>query len=136
MKKKFPGVTEYIGKKTNTAGPVMLIYNEILGVSPLTTHTPLKNVAKYVKKEKTIYQHIPQNTFSLIQVNESQSFKELLGYDTFKPFIPRNNNLMKLTKLLITKMNIHGYRRRSGVKINCLMTLATNLKKVLISLQV
>jgi hypothetical protein len=34
---------------------------------------------EYVKKEKTIYQHIPQNTFSLIQVNESRSFKELLG---------------------------------------------------------
>ena len=51
----------------------------------------------YIKKEKTIYQHIPQNTFSLIQVNESRSFKELLSYDTFKPFIPMNNNLLKLT---------------------------------------
>lgn len=55
---------------------------------------------EYVKKEKTIYQHIPQNTFSLIQVNESRSFKELLGYDTFKPFIPRNNNLMKLIPII------------------------------------
>ena len=55
---------------------------------------------EYVKKEKTIYQHIPQNTFSLIQINESRSFKELFSYDTFKPFIPKNNNLIKLIPII------------------------------------
>ena len=50
LKKKYPGITEYIAKKTNSKDPVMLIYNKSLGVSPLTTHTPIKNVVKYVKK--------------------------------------------------------------------------------------
>ena len=63
LKKKFLGVTEYIAKKTNTEDPVMLIYNENLSVSPLTTHTPLKNVVKYVKKEKIIKNTIKLNDF-------------------------------------------------------------------------
>ncbi len=54
LRKKFPGITEYIAKKTNSADPVMLIYNKNLAVSPLTTHVPLKNVAKFIKKKKII----------------------------------------------------------------------------------
>ncbi len=54
LKKKFPGITEYIGFKTKTKNPVMLIYNEKLSVVPLTTHIPLKNVSKLIKKKKII----------------------------------------------------------------------------------
>ncbi|MFL2903057.1 MAG: 4-hydroxythreonine-4-phosphate dehydrogenase PdxA [Candidatus Pelagibacter sp.] len=54
LKKKFPGVTEYIANRTNSKEPVMLIYNENLAVSPLTTHVPLKNVARHIKKKKII----------------------------------------------------------------------------------
>ncbi len=32
----------------------MLIYNDTLSVCPLTTHIPIKNVAKYIKKNKII----------------------------------------------------------------------------------
>ena len=52
LKKKFLGITEYIGEKTKTVNPVMLIYNKKLAVSPLTTHVPLKKVAQLVKKRK------------------------------------------------------------------------------------
>lgn len=54
LKKKFPGITEYIGFKTNKKDQVMLIYNHNLSVCPLTTHIPIKNVARYVKKIKII----------------------------------------------------------------------------------
>ena len=54
LKKKFPGITEYIGFKTNIKDQVMLIYNHNLSVCPLTTHIPIKNVARYVKKIKII----------------------------------------------------------------------------------
>ena len=57
LKKKFPGITEYVGFKTNTNNPVMLIYNEKLSVVPLTTHIPLKNVAKFIKKKKNYRQY-------------------------------------------------------------------------------
>ena len=54
LKKKFPGITEYVAKKTNSKEPVMLIYNKSLAVSPLSTHVPIKNVYKFVKKSKII----------------------------------------------------------------------------------
>ena len=60
---------------------------------------------EYTKKEKTIYQYIPQNTFSLIQINEKVSFKELINYSTFKPFIPKNDNLIKLSPIIEDNSN-------------------------------
>ena len=54
LKKKYLGVTEYISKKTNSKKHVMLIYNNKLSVSPLTTHLPLKHVAKNITKKKII----------------------------------------------------------------------------------
>ena len=41
LKKKFFGVTEYLGEKTNSKNIAMLIYNKFLSVSPLTTHIPI-----------------------------------------------------------------------------------------------
>ncbi len=54
LKKKFLGITEYIGYRTKSKNPVMLIYNEKLAVSPLTTHVPLNKVSHLVKKNKII----------------------------------------------------------------------------------
>jgi len=52
LKKKYLGITEYLAKKTKTKNPIMLIYNKKLSVSPITTHTPLKNVSKNISKKK------------------------------------------------------------------------------------
>ena len=41
----------------------MLIYNEKLSVSPITTHIPLKNVAKIVNKQKIINNVLKLNIF-------------------------------------------------------------------------
>ena len=54
LKKKYLGLTEYISKKTKSKNPVMLIYNDKLSVSPITTHLPLKLVAKNITKKKII----------------------------------------------------------------------------------
>ena len=54
LKNKFLGVTEYLGSKFNKLDEVvMLIYNQKLSVSPLTTHLPLKEVYKYISKRKS-----------------------------------------------------------------------------------
>ena len=63
LKKKFPGVTEYIAKKTSSKNPVMLIYNKNLSVSPLTTHIPINKVPKYIKKDKIITNVLKINNF-------------------------------------------------------------------------
>ena len=54
LKKKYPGITEYIAKKTNSKDPVMLIYNKNLAVSPLSTHIPINKVSNFVKKKRII----------------------------------------------------------------------------------
>ena len=60
LNKKYPGITEYIAKKSNVKNIAMLIYNKTLSVCPLTTHIPLKKVNKKINKKK-IY-----NTVKLI----------------------------------------------------------------------
>ena len=63
LKKKFPGITEYIANKTNSIDPVMLIYNKNLAVNPLTTHIPVKYVSKLVKRQKIINNIIKIDNF-------------------------------------------------------------------------
>ena len=51
LDKKFLGITEYISKKFLINNTAMLIYNEELSVSPVTTHLPLKLVAKKINQK-------------------------------------------------------------------------------------
>ena len=57
MSKKYLGITEYLSKKTNSKNEVMLIYNKKFSVTPLTTHIPIKYVAKKITKKK-IYNNV------------------------------------------------------------------------------
>ena len=53
LKRKYLGITEYLGDKTKTLkNVVMLIYNKNLSVSPLTTHVPLKTVHLRLSQSK------------------------------------------------------------------------------------
>ena len=56
LKDKFFGMTEFLANKTKVKKNkfAMLIYNERLSVSPLTTHMPLKDVHKSITKNKII----------------------------------------------------------------------------------
>ena len=54
FKKKYLGVTEYVSEKFNIDNSAMLIYNKNLSVCPLTTHMPLKYVAKNINKKNII----------------------------------------------------------------------------------
>jgi len=52
LNKKFLGVTEFVAKNFNQNKFAMLIYNKKLSVCPVTTHLPLKLVAKKITKRK------------------------------------------------------------------------------------
>ena len=54
LNKKFLGITEYLAKKTKVSQKAMLIYNKKLSVCPITTHLPLKFVAKNLNKKNII----------------------------------------------------------------------------------
>jgi len=57
LKKKFIGITEFFAKKFHQKKIAMLIYNEELSVTPVTTHLPIKNVASKIT-EKLIWEKI------------------------------------------------------------------------------
>jgi len=57
LSKKYLGMTEYISKKFYSKQSCMLIYNKKLSVSTVTTHLPIKLVAKNINK-KTISEKI------------------------------------------------------------------------------
>ena len=61
LKKKYLGITEYLSEKTKSNKGVMLIYNNKLAVSPITTHIPIKDVTKNLNKKKII------NSVTIIQ---------------------------------------------------------------------
>ena len=54
LNKKFLGITEYLAKETKSIQNTMLIYNKRLSVCPITTHLPLKFVAKNINKKSII----------------------------------------------------------------------------------
>ena len=51
LKNKFLGITEYISEKFLSENTCMLIFNKKLSVCPITTHLPLKLVAKNITKQ-------------------------------------------------------------------------------------
>jgi len=55
FKKKHHGITEFLSKKSGKSGSeVMLIYNEKLSVSPMTTHIKLNEVSRKLKKSNIV----------------------------------------------------------------------------------
>ena len=74
LKKKYLGITEYVAKKFNQKKFAMLIYNKKLSVCPVTTHLPIKLVAKKISKKNISEKIIVVNDF----------YKKYLG---FKPKI-------------------------------------------------
>ena len=54
LNKKFLGITEYISKHFKVKKSCMLIYNKDLSVCPITTHLPIKLIAKRINKKTII----------------------------------------------------------------------------------
>ena len=103
LKKKFPGITEYISKKFNKSKTAMLIYNKDISVCPITTHLPIKMVARKISK-KIIYEKV-----KLIDDFFKKNFK-------YKP------------KIAVTGLNPHC---ESILKINEDKTIITPAVKIL-----
>ena len=77
LKKKFPGITEYVAKKTNSKEPVMLIYNKDLAVNPITTNIPIKNLSKFIKKKKIINHVNKINNFYKLKLGKKPNIAVL-----------------------------------------------------------
>ena len=69
LKNKFLGITEYLARKTKTKKYAMLIYNKELSVCTITTHLPIKYVAKKISKKLIIEKVLLINNFYIKHFN-------------------------------------------------------------------
>ena len=81
LDKKYLGVTEYVAKRFGQNKIAMLIYNKKLSVCPLTTHLPLKLVAKRVTRKLIEEKIIIINNFFI----KYMGFKPKIGVTGLNP---------------------------------------------------
>ena len=112
LKKKYLGITEYLAKKTKSKNPVMLIYNETLSVSPITTHLPIKYISKNINKSKIIKKVKSINSFFLKNLKKKPKIA-VLGLNPHCETIERAGEEQKeiipaIKRLRSKKLNIKG----------------------------
>jgi len=110
LKKKFLGITEYLANKSKKNHNVaMLIYNEKLAVSPITTHLPVKKIHQKITKKKIIT-HV-----KLISEFYQKRFKKIpnIAITGLNPHCESNYTSSeedKIIKPAIKRLRINKYR--------------------------
>ena len=112
LKKRFSGMTEYFAKRSNSKGKeVMLIYNDKLSVSPLTTHLPLKKIFKEITQKKIIKNIMTINNFFKLHLKK----KVRIGITGLNPHCESTEKISEEKKILepaIIKL------KKIGIKIS------------------
>ena len=111
LKKKHLGITEYISKKIKVKNQVMLIYNDKLAVSPLTTHLPIKYVSKEIKKKKIIKNVIEIRKFYINFLNKKPKIA-ILGLN---PHCETIDKFSEEKKIIIPAIN---YLKKNNTNIS------------------
>ena len=111
FKKKYQGITEYIAKKTSSKNKeVMLIYNQKLSVSPLTTHIPLSQVSSKISKTGILKKIKTINNFYKKYLNKNPSIA-ILGIN---PHNYSNKKNSEEKKIIIPALKI---AKKKGFKV-------------------
>ena len=109
LRNKFVGITEYLAYKTKTKKYAMLIYNENLSVSPLTTHLPLKLVSKKINKNLIIEKVKIINNFFWDRKGKKPKIA-ITGLNPHCESIDRFNEDQKILKPAIKYLNKLKYK--------------------------
>ncbi len=112
LRKKYLGITEFLAKKTKSRNPVMLIYNDTLSVSPITTHLPIKYVSKNINKSKIIKKVKSINSFFIKNLKKKPKIA-VLGLNPHCETIEKAGEEQKeiipaIKRLRSEKLNIKG----------------------------
>ena len=112
LRKKYLGITEFLAKKTKSKNPVMLIYNDKLSVSPITTHLPIKYVSKNINKSKIVKKVKSINSFFIKNLKKKPKIA-VLGLNPHCETIERVGEEQKeiipaIKRLRSEKLNIQG----------------------------
>ena len=96
LKKKYPGVTEYIAEKNNIKKFAMLIYNNELSVCPLTTHIPIKQITNHITKKNLSQKVDLINSFYL----KHRKFKPRIGVIGLNPHCESTDSYIEDDKII------------------------------------
>ncbi len=111
LKKNFLGITEYISSKFNIKKSAMLIYNKDLSVCPVTTHLPLKFVAKKINRKIVSEKVKLINNFYKIRLNKKPKIA-ILGLNPHCESVDKFNEDQKIISPAIRnlkkKYNVYG----------------------------
>ncbi len=111
LDRKHLGITEFISKKFKIKKFAMLIYNKDLSVCPLTTHLPLKLVAKNVNQKKIKEKAILINDFYLKNIGS----KPRIGVVGLNPHCESILKFNEDTKILLPAIK---FLKKKGYKID------------------
>ncbi len=112
LKKRYFGITEYLAHKTKSKKkPTMLIYNQSFSVCPVTTHLPIKQVHKFLTKEKIINDVVNINNFYKSKLKKRSRFA-VLGLN---PHCETTLKISEEKKIIIPAIN---KLKKMGINVN------------------
>ena len=109
LKKQYLGITEYIASNYSIKKKAMLIYNKNLSVCPVTTHLPLKLVAKNINQKNIIEKIELLNEFFKNNLNLKPKIG-ILGLNPHCESIDKFNEDEKIIKPIVKKMRKKGFK--------------------------
>jgi len=101
LKKKYLGITEFISHNFNKNKTAMLIYNKNLSVCPVTTHLPIKLVAKKINLKIIKEKIILINNF----YKKELGFKPKIGVTGLNPHCETVLNINEDKEIVLAAIN-------------------------------
>ena len=111
LNKKYLGITEFLVKKTKSKNYAMIIYNEKLSVSPITTHLPIKKITKKITKKIIIEKIKIISDFYKKNLN----IKPKIAITGLNPHCESNHKFNEEKKIIVPSIN---YLRKKGFNIS------------------
>ena len=110
LNKKFLGITEFISQKFKCRNTGMLIYNKNLSVCPLTTHLPIKLVAKNISKK------LIEDKIQLINrfFKKTLKYSPKIGVTSLNPHCESILNFNEDNKIVLPAINS---QKKRGVNV-------------------
>ena len=125
---KYNGITEYLSHKTYKKNDeVMLIYNKLLSVCPITTHIPLKNVSKRISSNEILKKITTINKFYKTNLKKIPKFA-VTGLNPHCESNFKNNEENKIIKPAIKRAQKKKIRVKGPFPADTLFT-KNNIKK-------
>ena len=125
---KYNGITEYLSHKTYKKNDeVMLIYNKLLSVCPITTHIPLKNVSKKISSNELLKKITTINKFYKTNLKKVPKFA-VTGLNPHCESSFKNNEENKIIKPAIKRAQKKNLRVKGPFPADSLFT-KNNIKK-------